>query len=541
LYRGEGGERTPFGDVAEFWSQSKKSAEQYGPNLRVRTFNPEEHRILDADSLAAERLVAEFSGEKIATPEDYQEISAEHFMFPTPEWAKFLRSHGYDATKFGNDYAFLRETPGERAGALIKEQEARPLSAPEENIRDAEELRGWAKGAGKGTENARMAGAIAEEIDEGVMQPIFLRDSEGKILSAAAIDEDPVSGDMHVAYIATHPELGRRGHATTLLDQAFERARDAQVGLTLSPTAQSAGFWRRMGAHPLPHDEFGWTAQEVAARTPGAPGLAKPGKVQTIQAKGGPGKLQDVGVVTAVLPSKVAGKEILELRTPEGYTSRMAFDKGRFNVGDTIRGTKVPLRELLRGAGEEKPAAPREPGTVTEFRTERPISIMDLKAPVPKATTGQPVEFDAYRASMEPQIGPRGERGTFFAPEATPEHGEHIFSARLRFENPLVVRDGVEAAKFFNRPGLAEKYENVLSGMSESGEEPMTGTGGWDALDKELIEHARAHGYDGIIFTEHDDLNPTQYIALKESAIGQVRSIGKFNWKTGMVDPPQKR
>jgi hypothetical protein len=178
----------------------------------------------------------------------------------------------------------------------------------------------------------------------------------------------------------------------------------------------------------------------------------------------------------------------------------------------------------------EKPSAPK------------PIPMLDLKAEIPKAAIGEPVTFEAYRTQDRPTFGGRPERGTFFSPEATAEHGPHVFHATLHFENPLVVTDGVEAAKILKRPGLAQKYENLLSGMNETGEEVAgpEDEGRFFDADKELAEHARAAGYDGIMFDEHDGLNPTQYIALKPEAIQNVRKIGKFNWKNMMVEPESK-
>jgi hypothetical protein len=266
--------------VAEFWSEKPESAAQYGPDVRSRPFDPAEHRILDADSPEAKKLLARFSGEDVTKPEDYDEIAAEHFMFPTKEWADFLRANGYDATKFGSDYAFLRAAP---------------------------------------------------------------------------------------------------------------------------------------------------------------------------------------------------------------------------------------------------------------------LRIQDLKFPKPEgAATGKPIEFDAYRATTEPEFRPNPGRGTFFSPEATSEFGEHIFSARVRFKNPLVVTDGIEAAKILNRPVLARRYENLLSGMNETGETPLgvgaPGSDPFQKADADLARHARAAGYDGIIFSEHDDLNPTQYMAIGPKTVSNVQKVGKFNWKNATVE-----
>ena len=199
------------------------------------------------------------------------------------------------------------------------------------------------------------------------------------------------------------------------------------------------------------------------------------------------------------------------------------------------------LRETLKRAERRE----FEPHGAIDLKFQRrfiePIPIQDLKFPKPEgAATGKPIEFDAYRATTEPEFRPNPGRGTFFSPEATSEFGEHIFSARVRFKNPLVVTDGIEAAKILNRPVLARRYENLLSGMNETGETPLgvgaPGSDPFQKADADLARHARAAGYDGIIFSEHDDLNPTQYMAIGPKTVSNVQKIGKFNWKNATVE-----
>jgi hypothetical protein len=85
---------------------------------------------------------------------------------------------------------------------------------------------------------------------------------------------------------------------------------------------------------------------------------------------------------------------------------------------------------------------------------------------------------------------------------------------------------------------LAKRYENLLSGMSETGETPLgaEGTEPFQKADADLARHARAAGYDGIIFSEHDDLNPTQYMAIGPKTVSNVQKVGKFNWKNATVE-----
>src|SRR5208337_2478430 len=157
--------------------------------------------------------------------------------------------------------------------------------------------------------------------------------------------------------------------------------------------------------------------------------------------------------------------------------------------------------------------------------------------PVPVgAKTGVPLTLHAYRATTEPEFRANEVRGTFFSPEATPEFGEYIYRARLEFKNPLVVNDGTDAAKVLGDRKLAQGYEAVLSGWDSEKDAPLEAyNDAYEKTDKQLAALARKAGYDGIVFREHDDLNPVQYIVLDPKAIAHVENVGRYDWRTMKV------
>lgn len=155
-----------------------------------------------------------------------------------------------------------------------------------------------------------------------------------------------------------------------------------------------------------------------------------------------------------------------------------------------------------------------------------------------KAKTGEPITIDAYRASTHPEFRTNEKRGTFFSPEATPEHGDHIYRAKLQFKNPLVADDGVAAAKALGDEKLAARFEQILSGVDKN-DQPLSGTTlkDWEEMDSRLAKAAKAAGHDGVVFHGHDDLNPVQYMALDPKAITNAEKVGKFDWTDARVKP----
>jgi len=182
------------------------------------------------------------------------------------------------------------------------------------------------------------------------------------------------------------------------------------------------------------------------------------------------------------------------------------------------------------------------PGTGTHIRhPQAPVDIRDLKyPPVKDAETGKPVTIHAYRASDHPEFRTNEERGTFFSPEATPEHGNHIYRAKLEFKNPLVAEDGMKLAADFGDHALAKKYEGLLSGWDSDEDKPLDlPYEKWGEADKELAALAKESGHDGIVFTAHDDLNPVQYIAVDPKAITKSEKVGQYSWSSLKVEPEE--
>lgn len=146
------------------------------------------------------------------------------------------------------------------------------------------------------------------------------------------------------------------------------------------------------------------------------------------------------------------------------------------------------------------------------------------------------MDIPAYRATTDEQFRHNQQRGTFFSPEATPEFGDHIYSADLHFDNPLAVQDGAEAARQLGDEKLAAEYEDVLSGWDSKKDAPLEEPAeAFDEADRKLAALARKAGHDGIVFREHDDLNPVQYVSLKPETVGKIDKVGKFDWKTATV------
>lgn len=154
------------------------------------------------------------------------------------------------------------------------------------------------------------------------------------------------------------------------------------------------------------------------------------------------------------------------------------------------------------------------------------------------AYSGDPITLHAYRASTKSTFTP--EAKTFFAPEATPEFGDHVYRAQLDFKNPLIVDSGIEAAKHLGDGALAQKYESLLSGWDSEKDEPLKmDDKTWEKADKQLTALAKEAGYDGIVFHGHDDLNPVQYMVVDPKAITSHEKVGKYNWSTLKVEPDE--
>lgn len=172
-----------------------------------------------------------------------------------------------------------------------------------------------------------------------------------------------------------------------------------------------------------------------------------------------------------------------------------------------------------------------------DARGRKGVSLTDLIAPKPKGMkTGKPLTVEAYHCSMDGDFRFREQDGTFFSPEATPEFGSNVYHATVSFKNPLVTTDGAEAAKVFGDKKLAEDYENLLEGVDNKGEALMGDTSGvWLGVDTRIASLARSAGYDGIVFTDHDDLNPMQYMALNQNVISGLKKVGVYDWKTTTV------
>lgn len=150
------------------------------------------------------------------------------------------------------------------------------------------------------------------------------------------------------------------------------------------------------------------------------------------------------------------------------------------------------------------------------------------------AKTGSPISFGAFHNSVHPVFKYRERDGVFFAPDVTAEFGDHAYHATLNFKNPLVAKDGVEAAKALGEKGLAKQYENLSSGVDEH-DEPLVGDTYrelWQKADAEMATAARAAGHDGILYSDQDGLTPIQYQVLDKAVLENVRHIGKFNQDT---------
>lgn len=217
---------------------------------------------------------------------------------------------------------------------------------------------------------------------------------------------------------------------------------------------------------------------------------------------------------------------------------RSDFEEVPVSMVFNAKQAKLAAEEPLRHANLARantPAPVRGP--------EEPIPVQELRFDQPKgAETGKPITIDAYRASTEPQFRPNESRGTFFAPEATPEFGNHIYRAKLKFDNPLVGEDGAELARSLGDEALAKRYEDLLSGWDSEKDAPLEGTEFegtlpiWNKADADLVKLARKSGHDGIVFFGHDDLNPVQYIAVDPKAIDATK-VGEFDSASGKVQP----
>lgn len=179
---------------------------------------------------------------------------------------------------------------------------------------------------------------------------------------------------------------------------------------------------------------------------------------------------------------------------------------------------------------------PGQQRLVLASSTGTPVQDLKVEWP-PDMKTGEPVVIDGFHAENSDKITPSA-RGTFFAPQATPEFGNQILKARVDLKNPLVASDGAAAARQLGDEGLAPRFENLLSGMDAAGRQPSSSTNisdDWFEADNELANLARRAGYDGLIMTAHDDLNPKQVMVTDPRAVQNVQRVGTFNWQTGNV------
>ncbi len=84
------------------------------------------------------------------------------------------------------------------------------------------------------------------------------RDAEGGLVGFAV--GDVVDGRPHLAEVSVHPDHGRRGHGTRLLDAVVDWARGRGALLTLTTFAHvawNAPYYARRGFRPLRADEHG--------------------------------------------------------------------------------------------------------------------------------------------------------------------------------------------------------------------------------------------------------------------------------------------
>jgi len=105
LYRGTPEPETEpklrdFGAV--FLSKDRAAAQQYGAH--VGRYKIPKLKMLDANSLEARDLAEEYSQQMISN-EDWDDVWASFFMFPTADFMMFLRTKGYRGFTAGSDVA----------------------------------------------------------------------------------------------------------------------------------------------------------------------------------------------------------------------------------------------------------------------------------------------------------------------------------------------------------------------------------------------------------------------------------------------------